>query len=187
MAIDKNKTPEVNAGSMADIAFLLLIFFLVTTTIASDKGLPVLLPPKKEKDALDQIKLKDRDVFKVLVNSKNQLLVEDEPLSVKELRRKAKEFISNNGKNPELSTSPDKAVISVKTDRGTKYSIYIYVLDELKAAYNELRAEQMGIGIEEYLNYDKKKASKDLQEKFEAAKKAFPIQISEAEPTNIGG
>lgn len=185
MAIDKRKIPEINAGSMADIAFLLLIFFLVTTTISNDKGLQILLPPKRENDIIDEVKLKEHNVFTVLVNSKNQLFVEKDVMNIKVLRAEAKKFISNRGKDKTLSDSPEKGVISLKTDRGTKYSIYLAVLDELKAAYHELRAEFMGISIKEYLEYDSKKATNELRKKYEAAKKAFPLNISEAEPTNI--
>ncbi|MCI5057652.1 MAG: biopolymer transporter ExbD [Flavobacteriales bacterium] len=87
-------TQEINAGSMADIAFLLLIFFLVTTTIDSDYGLMTLLPPPEEPDQ-DKIEFKERDVFVVLVNSNDQLLVENELLEIGDLKEKAKEFIVN--------------------------------------------------------------------------------------------
>src|SRR4028119_1845966 len=98
MAKKKNRAiPEINASSMADIAFLLLIFFLVTTTIGADKGLNMLLPPKKDESQPVDVKLKDRNVFKVIVNSKNQLLVEDEPMDIRILKEGAKKFLSNNG------------------------------------------------------------------------------------------
>lgn len=155
------KVPEINAGSMADIAFLLLIFFLVTTTIASDKGLTILLPPKREKDKIEEVEMKDREVFKVLVNSRNQLLVEEEPMSLERLRTAAKEFINNRGRDKEMSSSPQEAVVSYKTDRGTKYSIYIRVLDEIKGAYNELRAEFVKMPLDQFVSFDEKKAIED--------------------------
>ncbi|GAB4199541.1 MAG: biopolymer transporter ExbD [Thermoflexibacter sp.] len=186
MARGKRGTPEVNASSMADIAFLLLIFFLVTTTIASDKGLTLRLPPKRPPDAMDEVKLKDRNVFNVLVNSNNQLLVEEELMDIKRLKEEAKKFIMNNGRDERSSESPDKAVISLKHDRGTKYEVYISVMDELKKAYNELRAEYMGITVAEYLEMENdEKKSKDP--KLEEAKQKIPYQLSEAEPTNVGG
>jgi biopolymer transport protein ExbD len=187
MARGKRGTPEVNASSMADIAFLLLIFFLVTTTIASDKGLTLRLPPKRPPDALDEVKLKDRNVFNVLVNSNNQLLVEEELMDIKNIKDEAKRFIMNNGKDEKSSESPDKAVISLKHDRGTKYEVYINVMDQLKRAYNELRAEYMGITVAEYLEIenDSEKAAKNP--KLEEAKQKIPYQLSEAEPTNVGG
>jgi biopolymer transport protein ExbD len=186
MARGKRGTPEVNASSMADIAFLLLIFFLVTTTIASDKGLTLRLPPKRPPDAMDEVKLKDRNVFNVLVNSNNQLLVEEELMDIKRLKEEAKKFIMNNGRDERSSESPDKAVISLKHDRGTKYEVYINVMDELKKAYNELRAEYMGITVAEYLEMENdEKKSKDP--KLEEAKQKIPYQLSEAEPTNVGG
>lgn len=183
----RSGVPEVNASSMADIAFLLLIFFLVTTTIASDKGLTLRLPPKRPPEAQDEIKLKDRNVFNVLVNSNNQLLVEEELMDIKNIREEAKRFIMNNGKDVKSSESPEKAVVSLKHDRGTKYEVYITVMDELKKAYNELRAEYMGITVAEYLDMENSSDKAAKNPKLEEAKLKVPYQLSEAEPTNVGG
>jgi len=132
--------PEVNAGSMADIAFLLLIFFLVTTTIDTDKGISIKLPPMPEENQpKNDIRIKERNVLQVLVNANDMLLVNGQPLDIKGLKRRTKDFIDNPSQDPELSESPQKAVISLKNDRGTSYNIYIQVHNELKAAYNELR------------------------------------------------
>ncbi len=177
----RNSLEAINAGSMADIAFLLLIFFLVTTTIASDQGLQILLPPDERSEA----QVNANNVFQVLVNSRDALLVEDEPMPLSELRAEAKAFLTNQGQDPRLSDSPQKAVIALKTDRGTSYAAYIQVLNEVKAAYHELRAEQMGITLEDYLNFDEKKANPALIQKMEAAQAAFPMRISESEPTEI--
>jgi biopolymer transport protein ExbD len=183
MAKKKSRaTPEINASSMADIAFLLLVFFLVTTTIGADKGLNMLLPPKKTEET-PPIDLKDKNVFKVIVNSRNQLLVEDEPMEVERLKEECKKFLSNNGADPAMSESPDKAVVSLKTDRGTEYKVYIKVLDELIAAYNELRAEKLGISVDRYLSLDEKNPKEDEMLKY--AQKVYPRRLSEAEPTSI--
>lgn len=177
---------EVNASSMADIAFLLLIFFLVTTTIASDKGLAILLPPKQEDEQQDQIKIHDRNIFKVLINSQDRLLVEDEPLTdISLIRDMAKEFIVNNGRDPKSSDNPQDAVISLKSDRGTSYQTYIDVLDELQGAYYELRAEKVGLTSEEYRSLDQKDPKQ--KELADRAKEGLPMNISIAEPSNIGG
>jgi biopolymer transport protein ExbD len=168
---------------MADIAFLLLIFFLVTTTIGADKGINMLLPPKKEENT-PPVDLKDRNVFKVVVNSRNQLLVEDEPMAIEQLRSEAKKFLANNGADQALSESPEKAVISLKTDRGTQYDVYLRVLDELSASYNELRAEKLGITLEQFLALDPKDEKQDEMIKY--AQKVYPRRLSEAEPTSIG-
>ncbi len=143
----KRAAPEVNAGSMADIAFLLLIFFLVTTTIEKDSGINRKLPPME--DNTDPPIIKQKNIFTVLVNKQDQLLVEDEPMEIKDLRKAAKEFLDNNGdgscgfcqgpKDPKSSDNPDKAIISLKNDRETSYAAYISVQNELVAAYNELR------------------------------------------------
>lgn len=170
---------------MADIAFLLLIFFLVTTTIASDKGLPILLPPEKDPNQPIDVEIQQRNLFKVIMNSNDQLLVEDQPMEISEVKEECKKFLSNRGRDPKSSDSPEKAVVSVKTDRGTSYKLYIEVMDELKAAYHELRAEHVGITLEEYLELD----TKDPRQKqlYDKARKEYPLQISEAEPSDIGG
>jgi len=132
--------PEVNAGSMADIAFLLLIFFLVTTTIDTDKGIAIKLPPMPEENQpQNDIRIKERNVLKVLVNANDMLLVDGEPTDIKELKRLTKDFIDNPSQNPDLAETPQKAIVSLKNDRGTSYNLYIQVHNELKAAYNELR------------------------------------------------
>lgn len=181
----KQPAPEINASSMADIAFLLLIFFLVTTTIASDKGLSILLPPKKDPNDKTIVEMKDHNVFKVLINSRDMLLVEDKPMDVAVLKEECKKFLSNNGKDPHLSENPIKAVVSVKTDRGTSYNTYLKVMDQLKGAYHELRAEEGGITLQEYLDLDMKNP-KD-KKIYDKVKDVYPLQISEAEPSEIGG
>ncbi len=178
---------EVNASSMADIAFLLLIFFLVTTTIATDKGLTMRLPPFIE-DA-PPVNIKERNVFNILVNSQNRLLVEEESTNIAQLNAQIKEFIANPAKKEGLSENPQKAIISIKTDRGTTYEVYVAVLDEVKRAYNELRASHLGISVEQYLAYSSaapETLSREQANKLEDAKVAFPMQISEAEPTKVG-
>ncbi len=142
----KRAAPEVNAGSMADIAFLLLIFFLVTTTIEKDSGINRKLPPIEETEPPI---IKQKNIFTVLVNKNDDLLVEDEPMEIKDLRQAAIEFLDNNGdgscafckgaKDPKSSDNPDKAIISLKNDRETSYAAYISVQNELVAAYNNLR------------------------------------------------
>lgn len=170
---------EINAGSMADIAFLLLIFFLVTTTIVEDKGITVKLPPWSEEEP-DITKLKERNVYAVLVNAQNQLLVRGEITSIDDLRKNAKEFIANPTQRPDLAEKPTKAIISLKNDRGTEYKTYLQVYNELKGAYNELWDElckrKYGIPYSDDLPYAYRKAIKS----------EIPFVLSEAEPTNFG-
>lgn len=170
---------EINAGSMADIAFLLLIFFLVTTTIVEDKGILVKLPIWSEEEP-DITKLKERNVFAVLVNAQNQLLVRNEPMQISELKEFAKEFIANPNKQPHLAEKPTMAIISLKNDRGTEYGMYLSVYNELKAAYNELWDEmsqrKYGRPYSEDMPYAMKKAIRD----------EIPMVLSEAEPTSFG-
>lgn len=190
----KRKCPEINASSMADIAFLLLIFFLVTTTMSVDKGLsrrlPQPLPPNMEKPSVEVNK---RNTFVVLLNSNNQLLVQGEFLNVKDLREKAKVFIKNEFNDPNMPVKKPMEVeffgtvevtkdhiISLQNDRMTQYQAYIEVQNELVAAYNELRDElardKFGIAYE----------SLD-EERQKAIQKIYPQKISEAEPKNYGG
>lgn len=131
---------SVNAGSMADIAFLLLIFFLVTTTILMDEGIVVKLPPWDPDQ--ETIITNNKNVLKVLINADNELLVEGEMMAVSSLQEKAKEFISNPNQDPNLPSSPSKAIISLQNDRNTAYETYLGVYNELKAAYSELWEEK---------------------------------------------
>lgn len=169
---------EINAGSMADIAFLLLFFFLVNATILEDKGILVKLPPWSE-EAPDITKLKTRNVFSVLVNASNQLLVRGEQMDIENLRVRAKEFISNPQRREDLAESPNNAIISLKNDRGTNYKTYLSVYNELQAAYNELRNEtamkKYGKDYEHCSNEQKTKIRNEI-----------PMVISEAEPTAFG-
>ncbi|MCB0601219.1 MAG: biopolymer transporter ExbD [Saprospiraceae bacterium] len=169
---------EINAGSMADIAFLLLIFFLVTTTIVEDKGVLVKLPPWSDEPP-ETAKLKSRNVFSVLVNAQNQLLVRGEPVKIGDLREKAEEFIMNPKNQEDLAESPKNAIISLKNDRGTKYRTYLEVYNELMAAYNELREtesqKRFGKHYDDLGNAQKREINNDI-----------PLVLSEAEPTSFG-
>ena len=183
MAISKKKTRdrldnEVNAGSMADIAFLLLIFFLVTTTILEDKGILVKLPPWSEEPP-EMEKLKDRNVLNVLINANNELLVEGDPLEVEQLREETKKFILNPDNSKDLAETPKNAIISLQNDRGTEYQTYIEVYNELKAAYNELHNERAK------LKFGKEYEDLTLTQKREV-RDEIPMVISEAEPTEFG-
>lgn len=169
---------EINAGSMADIAFLLLIFFLVTTTIDVDKGVLVKLPPWSPEPP-PEMKLNERNVFSVLVNSENQLLVRGDLAELDELKDRAKEFIVNPEQRSDLAESPNKAIISLKNDRGTKYATYLEVYNELKAAYNELREEEAQRKYGKSFEF----LSRDLRDEIRAR---IPLVLSEAEPTNFG-
>ena len=205
----RRASPEVNAGSMADIAFLLLIFFLVTTTIEKDKGIARQLPPKIE-DTPDVI-IKQKNLFIVNVNKHDQLLVEEELMDLKDLRQAAIEFIDNGGapsgspefcnfckgkRSPESSDNPDKAVISVQNDRLTSYKMYIAVQNELVAAYNFLRDReserlygwkytQMKKAIDEGGITDEKRVE-SIQEKLQTVQDLIPLKLSEAEPKKSG-
>lgn len=205
----KRDVPEINAGSMADIAFLLLIFFLVTTTMDVDTGISRKLPEKQPEDMPDPPKLKEKNVFIVTVNRNNDILVEGETfMTVDQIREEAIRFIDNGGglgnpidgaepaecdwcegeKNPESSDHPNKAVISLESDRGTSYGTYISVQNELVGAYTDLRnrlSEKMyGISYTQMLKDASNNASNEtLKERISIIKNKYPQIISEAEPT----
>lgn len=196
--------PEVSAGSMADIAFLLLIFFLVTTTIETDAGLDRMLPPMEPPTEEPPI-IKQKNIFTVNINRNGQLLVEDEILTIDKLREKAIAFLDNGGapqgspdycnyckgsRSAESSDNPEKAIISLKNDRETKYSTYITVQNELVGAYNDLRNREAQrlfkrdyVDMEaEYLNPETDDSKKeDLKEKVQRIQGLFPQKLSEAE------
>ena len=192
----KRDAPEINAGSMADIAFLLLVFFLVTTTMDSDLGMMRKLPPTLPPDMPKPPPIKDRNVFVVLANANDQLLVEGELMDITELKEAAKEFIENPMNKETLpekkqvdvplfgATMVSKQVISLQNDNGTSYQLYIQVQNELARAYNELREElameEFGVSYESLIENKEKK-------KVKAIKKVYPQRISEAEPKNVGG
>ncbi len=190
----KREVQPINAGSMADIAFLLLIFFLVTTTMDVDTGLMRRLPPIPDKDQQDtDDKIKERNVFVVLINKNNDLLVENEEMSIYDLRERAREFIANPDDREDLPEKdykdiqffgnvyvPKNPVISLRNDRGTEYGTYLMVQNELLAAKNELRDE---ISMQTFgKKYD------DLDEEHQdAVQQYYTSVLSEAEPKNIGG
>ena len=188
----RRDTPEINAGSMADIAFLLLIFFLVTTTMDVDTGISRKLPEKQPEDIVPPI-LKEKNVFEVNINRRNEILVEgDTYMKVDKLREAAINFIDNGGgkdadgndctwcggeKDASSSDHPKKAIISLQSDRGTSYATYISVQNELVGAYTVLRNK-----------YAQKKFGKDFEKLTNEQQKEikiniYPQIISEAEPT----
>jgi biopolymer transport protein ExbD len=188
-------TPEIPNASMADIAFLLLTFFLVTTTIANDRGLSLILPPPPEAQQTEEIKIQERNMFKIQLNSSDALLVEGDPLEdVSGLKDQIKAFVLNNGTDPNLSDSPLKAIVSFKTDRGTTHNRFVEILNIIQAAYNDIYAERAGV-----TNARWREIASDLQDPDNAklydigrGKKAdgsleIPMNISIAEPTKIGG
>lgn len=199
----RRSIPEVNAGSMADIAFLLLIFFLVTTTIETSSGITTKLPPKIDQETPPP-PIKEKNVFLVLVNKNDQLLVKDQLMEIKDLREAAKQFLDNGGdgtctwcegaKDPESSDNPDKAVILLRNDRETSYKTYIAVQNELIAAYNDLRERERkklpSLGKLTYAEMEAEfnaaktpKPRKDeLREKIKKLQERFPRKLIEAEP-----
>ena len=190
----KRKVPAVNASSSADIAFMLLLFFLMTSSMDTDKGLPRRLPPPVPKEQKEtDVDIKKRNLLVVLINSQNQILCGDEFIDIKQLKDRVKEFVSNPNNNEHR---PEKVevdvpyfgkqmvtknhVISLQNDRGTEYQAYIDVQNEIAAAYNELRDD-----------LSRQKFGKIFMELDEEQQKAvqqiYPQKISEAEPKNYGG
>jgi len=184
------KTPQINAASMADISFILLIFFLVVTTMGSEFGLIRMLPPMD--DSKDNIKVNKRNVFQVAVSQYNTVLVRGEYKNISDIREMAKDFfyLNNGGDNyPEkeqrdikglgMTTVNKGAVISLQNDRGTSYKTYIQVQNELAAAVHELRDE---FSMQKFgKKYDD--CTEDQQDI--VGKQVYPMAISEAEPRDV--
>ena len=212
MARKNRPTAEIPNGSMADIAFLLLIFFLVTTTIATDKGIAMLLPPKPDPNQPPpEVTKNDRNIFKILANSQDKLLVEDEPLTdVFELKEMVKIFVLNfgnpgeegvtiynslpssmksyisiNGRRVDYSDDPTEAVVSFKADRGTSYELFVQVLDQINGAYNDIYGSRVGISASDFLQLDRDDPIQ--KRKYNNARQGIPRAISIAEPNKIGG
>ena len=196
MARKKRTMPGVNATSTADIAFMLLIFFLTTTSMNTDKGLARRLPPPPDPamKKQDDLKVKERNLLQVRINKDNQLMVGSEYLEVSQLKAKAKEFIANPNDDANLPEKhvknipllggdvmvTENHIISVTNDVGTSYQAYIDVQNELVAAYNELRNEAAKA------NFGKDYAECDEDQK-KAIRDFIPQKISEAEPKKYGG
>lgn len=187
---NKKELPEINASSMADIAFLLLIFFLVTVTMDVDTGITRKLPPPVEDNT--EVNFNQRNIFEVLVNSANMLLVEGKEGNLATLKDETKNFFLNPKNDPTLPEKKlesvdligdvyvSKGVVSLKNDRGTSYEMYIKVQNELTRAFQEMRDE---LSVEKFgTKYD------NLTDpaKQEAVQAIIPIAISEAEPEDIG-
>lgn len=205
----RRENPEINAGSMADIAFLLLIFFLVTTTMDVDSGIPKKLAERTE--STPPI-VKQKNIFQIIINRNNELFVEDEVMELKDLKDAAIKFIDNGGgvgnpmpgkqsgatcnycsgaKDETSSDHPNKAIISVESDRGTEFGMYVSVQNELLRAYTELRnklcQQKYGMSFTELEKAFNAGARKDdaLRKKVEDIKTSYPQVISDSEPTNV--
>ncbi len=209
MAKSKSRmSQEVNAGSMADIAFLLLIFFLVTTTIASDKGILNVLPPKLDpNNPPPEIDKNERNIFTILVNANDDLLVEGEYRENADgLDEEIKLFVLNFGapdedaqalfnslpsslraqakRDPESSDHPGEAVVSIKTNRGTSYEKFLEVFDLAKKAYFDIYAERVNLDTDEYRTLTGKDEAEEAL--IDKGKEGIPMAISIAEPDKIG-
>ncbi len=185
------KTPGLNTGSMSDISFLLLAFFLMVSNINTDMGIARKLPPPLPEDA-EAPDVRERNIFVVLVNKDDRLLYNNEYGRIEDLKDRAKEFLGNPNNLPNLpekkpvdipllgTVDVSQGVISLRNDRGTSYDMYLQVQNELTAAIKEMRDEFATA------RFGKKFADVN-EEQREAIEQAIPVAISEAEPTKIGG
>ncbi len=196
--------PEINAGSMADIAFLLLIFFLVTTTMDVDSGIMRKLPEKSQEES--QITIKEKNVLDIVINHKNALLIENEIVAIKDVKKIVKDFIDNGAglsapkegeeptpcdyckgaKDPKSSDHPTKAIVSLQSARGTSYGMYITIQNQIEMAYNELRSrlskELYNMTYDELLKDYKDNNSESTKKKIDNLKAKYPQIITEPEP-----
>ena len=187
----KKKVPEINGSSMADIAFIALIFFLMVTTMDKEEGISRLLPPIPPEDQkVENQEVNRRNIIQVKINSNDRLLAGSQPMDVSQLKDKIKEFMTNPYDDPNLPEKEvkdipglgpvpvTKGVISLQNDRGTTYQAYITVQNELIKAVNELRDD---FSMKTY----GKKYSKLDEERQEIVRQAVPQRISEAEPKDV--
>lgn len=173
---NKNTIEIANSGSMADIAFLLLIFFMLTTTIINDKGLDLTLPPPQTEQS--QFIVNERNLFKILVNSDDELFIEGKPWANTDgLREEIKSFILNPNGRLDLSENPEKAVVSIKTNRGTSQEAFIKVLDEAKAAYFQIYGDRVDMDADEFRSLSTQDPI------YKKARLGIPMNISIAEPS----
>lgn len=172
----ERESAEIPGSSLADIAFLLLIFFLLVTHINVDTGIGLVLPPKPKPNQQPP-KIKERNILNILVNAQGQVMLDNKPTPIPQIKDKVKQFINNKGQDPNLSVSPQKAVVSIKTSRQSTYSIYIKMIDKVVGAYTELRnaASQSRFGE----NYSELKEGSEAQQKIQDL---YPKQISIAKP-----
>lgn len=190
--MSKRKTPGLNTGAMSDISFLLLTFFLLTSSINTEQGIPRKLPPPKTEDDQDKrVDINKRNVLNVLVNFRDEISVNGDVIMIGELKAKAKEFFANPTNDPSLPEKQSKAidgigdfpvskgVVSLTNDQGTSYNMYVQVQNELQRAVNELRDETA-------LEYFGKKYDGLDSAAQRAVTLAIPMSISEAPPIDYG-
>lgn len=201
--MSRKQSPEINAGSMADIAFLLLIFFLVTTTMNVDAGISRKIPPKEEIPS--DILVNERNILEVNINKNNEIFVDGRIVQLDELKQIAIDFLDNGGgldsnkktcdwceglKIKTSSDHPTKAIISIKTDRTTNYKTYISTLDILNVAYSHLR-NKLSVKLynrnyqsllEDFKNSNN--SDKNIQDKIKLIREKYPLLLSDAEINN---
>jgi biopolymer transport protein ExbD len=182
MAHTKRVMPELSSGAMADIAFLLLTFYMVTTEIKDNKGLALMLPPYAPETPTSDVN--NRNLFTIRINSNDLLMVEGKEVhSLSGLRTDIKKFILNYEQDPTLSDRPEDAVVSIKTDRGTSYKSFIAALDEAQAAYYEIYAERAGISPKAFRGLDL--TNPESKKIYDNARQGIPMNISIAEPSAV--
>jgi biopolymer transport protein ExbD len=167
---------EVPSSSLADIAFLLLVFFLVVTTIDIDTGIGLVLPPPPDPENPPP-EVRERNMLKILMNAQGQILINDERAAVRDVEERVTRFVLNRGVDPTSSESPRQAVVSIKTDRQTQYDFYIEMLDEVRGAYREIwNSEARILGYRDYQHY------RDVHGDPNDLRREIPMNISLAEP-----
>lgn len=172
----KRLSTSINAGSMADIAFLLLIFFLVSTQILNDKGIKVILPDYTGDD-LPQIEY-DADILEIWINDDNQLLVDQNEIPITLLKDMVKRFTLNPSNNPNFASSPKRAVVTINSGDKTHYESYVQIYAEVKQAYIEMWTEQAQFFYGRPIRQLSIDEIKEIKER-------IPLQISEVEKRKL--
>jgi biopolymer transport protein ExbD len=199
---DKRQVKEINASSMADIAFLLLIFFLVATTMNVDTGITRMLPPIPPEELSEDVKVRERNLLQIYINAQDQIMVAGTQMDVTQLTETVKRWVLNASNDENLPEKeniniamPDgstwvypqsKGVVSLNSATATSYDIYVQVQNELTRAFNEIRNDvsraKFGKPFTELSDAERETIANP-----QSSKGAVPMQISESEPRNVGG
>ena len=182
---------DINAGSMADIAFLLLIFFLVTTTMDVETGIQRRLPSMPDENQQTEVEqINKRNIMVVLINSSDRLFARGQEMHITMLKDKVKEFLTNPANLPDMpekrekeiegfgTTMVSRAVVSLQNHRGTSYNAYIQVQNELVKAFNEVRDEFA-------MQHFGKKYDSLEEDQQRIVRDAVPLNLSEREPSEV--
>ena len=188
----RRKIPELNTTSTADISFMLLIFFLVTSSMDTDKGLPRQLPPAPDETQQQEVEVKKRNVMSIRLDADNRLTCNDEAVDAKQLTKRVAEFVSNPADDPLLPEKSmrelhlvgrhwvsDRHVLSVQVNRHSDYAAYFALQHAIVEAYGQLR-NQMSMELFGH------RYAECVPDERDVIMLIYPQRISEEQPAEEG-